>query len=388
MNVALILFLVSLGAIAYAYFGYALLLALLTRRSDGQPARPAESVPSVSMVIAAYNEEAIIERKLQNTLVLSYPRDRLEMIVASDGSDDRTDEIVARYADRGILLHRSPVRLGKLPTISRALARARGDIVVFSDANAMYEPDALMRLVEPFQDERVGCVCGKLVYVNGAGTSISDGERLYWNYESRLKQLESRFNSLIGANGAIYAIRRSAYVPLDLDISDDYGIPLAVYAKGYRVVYQPSAVSREEAPVSIREEFRQKRRWVSQQLTTITRLWPLLRSLHDPKLYFQVISHKLLRTAVPFLLIGLFLSNVMLDGPVARALLWGQAGFYGLAVCGALLYRRGVRIKIFTIPLYFCTVNAAAAVGIFQFLRKVNYAAWDEKGRKGEKVKR
>lgn len=375
----LILFLVAFGAIAYVYFGYPLLLAIMARRTAHQSTQSTPSHPRVSMIIPAYNEEAVIEQKIQNTLALRYPRDRLEIIVTSDGSTDRTDEIIMQYTNQGVRFHRMPVRQGKFPAIASAAADAEGDIFVFSDANAMYEPDALTRLVEPFQDERVGCVCGKLLYVNRRGTSISDGETLYWNYENRLKHLESRFNSLIGANGSIYAIRRAAYVPLDPDLSDDYGLPLAAYAKGYRIVYQPSAVSREEAPVSIRSEFKKKCRFVSHQLTTLARLWPMLRPFHDPKFCFQVVSHKLLRTIVPLLLILLFLSNALLDAPLARVLLWGQIGFYGLAVCGLLLYRRGVNLKVFAIPLYFCTVNAAAAVGIVQFLLRVNYAAWDEK---------
>lgn len=379
LSFALILLAGTLGLIIYVYFGYPLLLSMMARRSVGQPVQPMESYPSVSMIIAAHNEEAIIEQKLHNILALLYPRDRLDIIVTSDGSNDRTDEIVGRYADHGVILHRLPVHRGKLPAIVSAVSGAAGDILVFSDANAMYEPEALMRLVEPFQDERVGCVCGKLLYTNHTGTSISDGETLYWGYENRIKQLESQFNSLIGANGSIYAIRRSAYVPLDDDLSDDYGLPLVVYAKGYRVVFQPSAISREAAPVSVRAEFKQKCRWVSQQLTTIVRLWPILRSLHDPKLYFQIVSHKLLRTIVPFLLIGLLLSSAMLDTPFARMLLWGQVGFYSLAVCGLLLYRRGVNTRVFAIPLYFCTVNAAAAIGFVKFLRKVNYTAWDKK---------
>lgn len=379
MIFALILFIVAFGAIAYVYFGYPLLLAIMARRTAHQSIQSTPSHPRVSMIIPAYNEEAVIEQKIQNTLALRYPRDRLEIIVASDGSDDRTDEIIRQYTNQGVRFHRMPGRQGKLPAIASAAAEADGDIFVFSDANAMYEPDALTRLVEPFQDERVGCVCGRLLYVNRRGTSISDGETLYWNYENRLKHLESRFNSLIGANGSIYAIRRAAYVPLDPDLSDDYGLPLAAYAKGYRIVYQPSAVSREEAPVSIRSEFKKKCRFVSHQLTTLARLWPMLQPFHDPKFCFQVVSHKLLRTIVPLLLILLFLSNALLDAPLAQVLLWGQIGFYGLAVCGLLLYRRGVNLKVFAIPLYFCTVNAAAAVGIVQFLLRVNYAAWDEK---------
>lgn len=377
-SMPLLLFSIFFLTIAYVYFGYPVLIWMLSGRSREDPDHPPMALPTVSFIIAAYNEEAVIEQKIRNTLALTYPQDRLEVVVASDGSDDATDGIVTRYIDHGIRLHRLPVRQGKLPAISSAVAGATGDILVFSDANAIYAPDALERLVEPFRDERIGCVCGKLLYVNPADTSISEGETLYWNYENRLKEWESRFNTLIGANGSIYALRRSAYVPLDHDVSDDYGFPLAAYARGYRVVYQPAAISREEAPVSIYAEFRKKSRFVAHQLTTLARLWPMLRPFRDPKLLLQLVSHKLLRTSVPFLLIGLLVSGTMVEEPYSQILFWGQIAFYSLAACGLLMYHLGISWKLFTIPLYFCIVNAAAATGIFQFFRKTNYAAWNE----------
>jgi cellulose synthase/poly-beta-1,6-N-acetylglucosamine synthase-like glycosyltransferase len=375
----LLLFLLFSGLIVYVYFGYPALLWLLTRRRQEASPPGAAELPAVSLIIAAHNEEAVIEQKIRNTLAQTYPRDRLEVIVASDGSDDRTDEIVQGYADRGIRLHRMPVRRGKMPAISSAVAAASGEVFVFSDANAMYEPDALERLVEPFRDVRVGCVCGKLIYTNARRTSISEGESLYWRYENRLKAWESAFNSLIGANGSIYALRRAAYVPLDPDVSDDYGFPLAAYARGYRAAFQPAAVSREEAPETIFTEFRKKSRFVAHQLTTLARLWPALRPWRDPRLLFQLVSHKLLRNSVPFFLLGLLGASAAMPPPLGGYLLSAQGVFYGLALAGMGLYRWNRPVKLFTVPLYFCIVNAAAAAGILQFLRKTNYAAWDEK---------
>ena len=364
--------------ILYVYFGYPALLWILTRHPHDPAALPDGELPTISLIITVHNEIEVIDQKLRNTEALDYPRDRLEIVVASDGSDDGTDEVVMQYADQGIHLHRLQGRRGKMPTLMSAAATASGNILVFSDANAMYEPDALLRLVEPFRDERIGCVCGKLLYTNLSDTSISEGERLYWDYENRLKVWESRFNSLIGANGSIYAIRRAAYTPLDPDLSDDYGFPLAAYAGGYRVVYQPSAVSREEAPVSVFTEFRKKSRFVSHQLTTMARLWPRLKPLRDPRLLFQIVSHKLLRNMVPFFLVGILALSFQMNESVSSILLWGQAVFYGLAVCGLIIYRFGMSFRLVTIPLYFCTVNAAAAVGVFQFLWKRNYASWND----------
>lgn len=379
LSLPFVLFTVCLTIILYVYFGYPALLWLLSRRRSDCPVASMTAYPFVSMIIAAHNEESIIEQKLRNTLALTYPRDQIEIIVVSDGSDDATDEIVRRYAAEGVRLHRLPTRGGKLPAISSAVGVSRGDILVFSDANAMYEPEALDRLIIPFQDPQVGCVCGKLIYINAVDTSISKGETLYWRYENRLKAWESRFNSLIGANGSIYALRREAYTPLDADVSDDYGLPLAAYAGGYRVVFQPSAISREEAPSSISTEFKKKTRFVSHQLTTLFRLWPVLRPFRDPKLLFQLVSHKLLRTSVPFLLIFLIGTTIVMEEPGGQVLFWAQMIFYALALCGVILYRMRISLKLFTIPLYFCIVNAAAAVGVFQFFRKTNYAAWDEK---------
>ncbi|MBM3263392.1 MAG: glycosyltransferase family 2 protein [candidate division Zixibacteria bacterium] len=370
------LFFVCFGLIAYVYFGYPALLWLFTRKKE-KLVRSAER-PPVSMIVAAYNEEIVITEKLENTLNQTYPPDRLEVIVASDGSDDRTDAIVRSYADRGVALHRSPERRGKMTVLMDAVQQATGEILVFSDANAMYASDALERLVEPFADVRTGCVCGRLVYENRHTTSISDGERMYWSYENRLKTWESVFNSLIGANGSIYALRRSAFVPLDPDVSDDFGLPLAAYAGGYRTVFQPEAVSREEAPATVYMEFRKKRRFVAHQLITLVRLWSVLKPFQDPKLLFQLVSHKLLRNAVPFFLMGMFGASLAISSPFGAALVNVQAVFYTLAAVGLSVSGAGRPPRIFSVPLYFFTVNAAAVGGIVDFLRKKNYAAWNE----------
>ena len=364
------------------YFGYPALLWLLTRGKHPAgyaSSEPDETKPMLSMIIPAYNEVAVIEQKIRNTLTLSYPADRLEIIVVSDQSDDGTDEVVRPYADRGVQLHRVGVRSGKLSAMMAGVEIARGTIFAFSDANAMYAPDALEKLVLPFQDEQVGVVCGKLQYINRERTTISEGETLYWRYESWLKSLESRFNTLIGANGSIYAVRRSAYVPLDADISDDFGFPLAAYAKGFKVVFQPEALSTEEAPPAIPTEFKKKSRFVAHQLTTLHRLWGILRPWHDLKFLFQIVSHKLLRNCIPFFLPGLVVLSSVIPAPLGPWLLWSQGLFYSLALLGGLTYGRIRPIKVFIIPLYFCIVNAAAINGVFQFLRRKNYAAWNEK---------
>lgn len=377
----LLFFVILILLIAYIYFGYPALLWLFTRKiTDPEyPLSSDESVPEISIVIPAYNEAMVIEHKIQNTLDLQYPPDRLDIIVASDASDDGTDDIVRRYADRGVRLHRGAHRKGKTPTLMEAVALTAGEIIVFSDANALYAADALEKLILPFEDAGVGCVCGKLKYVNREGTTISEGETLYWRYESWIKTLESRYNTLVGANGSIYALRRSAFVPLDPDLSDDFGFPLAAYARGYKVVFQPDALSTEEAPVDIRTEFKKKSRFVAHQLTTLSRLWPQLKPLRDARFLFQIVSHKLLRNCVPFFLLGILALSFFIPPIYGRPALYLQGLFYGLAIIGGMTLGRITPLKMLTIPLYFCIVNAAALNGIMQFFRGKNYAAWNEK---------
>lgn len=370
--------LLIISMVVYVYFGYpALLWALAPRETREWPltSRPA---PSVTLIITARNEADIMERKLQNALQLSYPFGELSIVVASDASDDGTDEIVERFHDQGVRLVPMRERMGKTPTLTRAALSTESEIIAFSDANAMYAPDAMQHLVAPFGDARVGAVCGKLDYLNQEDTSISQGERLYWNYENQLKQLETRFNSLIGANGSIYALRRSAFASIDPDLSDDFGLPLAAYALGFRVVYQPEALSTEEAPNSALSGFKKKSRFVAHQLTTLARLWPRLRPFSDGRFLFQVASHKLLRNLVPFFLMLLIAISSATSSSLSAALFWMQLAFYSLGVLGLLCHALGTSIKLLMIPLYFCTVNVAAANGVIQFLRKRDYSAWHD----------
>jgi cellulose synthase/poly-beta-1,6-N-acetylglucosamine synthase-like glycosyltransferase len=364
--------------VAYVYFGYPVMLWLLASRRAPEWPLSSGQAPSVTLIITARNEADIMERKLQNALQLKYPLGELSIVVASDASDDGTDEIVERYHDHGVRLFRMPERMGKTPTLSKAVQDTESEIIAFSDANAMYAPDAVQYLVAPFCDSEVGSVCGKLGYLNQEDTSISQGERLYWNYENQLKQLESRFNSLIGANGSIYALRRSAFTTIDPDLSDDLGLPLAAYARGFRVVYQPEALSTEEAPNSALTGFKKKSRFVAHQLTTLARLWPQLRPFTDARFLFQVASHKLMRNLVPFFLILLMAISSATSSSLSAVLFWLQAAFYSLGLLGGITHSFGISARLLMIPVYFCTVNAAAANGVIQFFLKRDYSAWQD----------
>jgi cellulose synthase/poly-beta-1,6-N-acetylglucosamine synthase-like glycosyltransferase len=293
----------SVLMVALVTLGYPATLAvagLVLRR-----ARHVEDAePTVSLIIAAHNEEACIARKIENSLALDYPRDRLEIIVASDGSTDRTVEIVESYRDRGVLL-REFARIGKTGMQNEVARSAAGDILVFSDANAAYRPDAVRKLVRNFADPAVACASGQLVYQTSAA-SAGDGESSYWNYEKFLKRCESDLSSLIGANGSIYAVRRSDYVNIDNDLISDLVEPLALVRNGKRVVYEPEAVSIEEASTTYSVEFRRKVRILTRSIKGLLHMRALLNPFRYGIFSFQLVVHKLLRYLVPvFLSIGL-----------------------------------------------------------------------------------
>ena len=235
---AYITFAFFLISFLYAYFGYPVLLAILSlfsQRKHESPDVP-NHYPEVTLLIAAYNEEDVIEEKVKNSLALGYPQDKLHIVVVSDGSTDRTDEIVKKYEDRGVELFRTE-RLGKTVARNRAVENAKGELIVLTDANAFFRQDALKKLVKHFQDPGVGVVCGALVLKRADGS-----ENLYWRYEKLIKRLENKFHSIIGANGSIYAMRRELYDPLPPEVDDDFVEPLIVYMKGKKAVYELSLI--------------------------------------------------------------------------------------------------------------------------------------------------
>jgi cellulose synthase/poly-beta-1,6-N-acetylglucosamine synthase-like glycosyltransferase len=303
MTVGLLIFTFwfSVAAVVLITLGYPVFLALagpFARR----PRRVDESEPWVTLIISAYNEESTIAEKLNNCLDLDYPRDKLEVVVAADGSTDRTNAIVESYADRGIVLAAFP-RTGKTGIQNRVALRARGEVLIFSDANASYNADAVRKLVRNFSDPQVGGVCGQLDYLvdaEGAGSS----ESLYWRYEKFIKRRESELSSVVGANGSIYAVRRSDYVQLDEDMISDFVEPLALVRSGKRVVYEPQAVSIEAASTSYGTEYRRKVRILTRSIRGLVRMRQLLNPSRFGIFAVQLIMHKLLRFLTPAFLIA------------------------------------------------------------------------------------
>src|SRR5215204_1972081 len=381
MFVSEIIFWVSVALCVYVYAGYPALLWALARVA-GRPPRKGEATPSVSVVIAAHNEERQIAAKLENTLALDYPGERLEVVVASDGSTDATEEIVARYGARGVRL--LPLaRCGKMHALNQAVAASTGEVVVFTDANAELEPRALRELLAPFADPSVGGVGGNQKYgrPSDAGDSAGAGENLYWTYDKYLKHLETQVGSIIAADGSIYALRRELYVTIeDGAQADDFAVSARVVTEGRRrLVYEPAAVSYEPPPAKSDMEFRRKVRVANHCMRAILNLEGGLNPFRTGLYAFELWSHKVLRYAVPLLcLVALGASAALARlSPFYLALFAGQVLCYALALAGYALRRtRPGRSKLLNVPFYICLANAAALVAEFSLLRGERITVW------------
>jgi cellulose synthase/poly-beta-1,6-N-acetylglucosamine synthase-like glycosyltransferase len=328
----------------------------------------------VTLFISVHNEEKVILRKIENSLALDYPREKLEIMIASDGSTDRTSRIVKEFLDRGVVFFESFERSGKNATINKYINRARGEIIIFTDANSFYMQDAVRKLVRNFFDGSVGCIVGKLKYVDEK-TAVGKGEGLYFRYESMIKGLESRLGTVVAATGSIYAIRRELFTPLDMDVANDFAHPIQIAARGYKVVFEPEAIAYEQATSSIFEEFRRRARIVTRGFTAFGKYWRsycMLRGMRG----FCFVSHKLLRWFVPFFLIALFIANLfLLDSPFFKITFYAQLSFYIAAFLG--IFIKGKKGKLFVIPFYFCMINLAALTGFINYLRGRRQAVWE-----------
>src|SRR2546421_2059029 len=373
-----IIFWLSAGVLFYTYVGYPLLIALVSTLRPRRVKR-ADYAPSVTMIITAYNEEAALAAKLENTLVLDYRRELLEVIVASDCSTDRTDEIARAFASKGVVLHRQTQRLGKTAAQNAAVTKARGDIILFSDATSRYAPDVLKKILPGFADESVGCVGGRLIYVDPGNTHIGRGAKSYWNYETFLKRHESRACSLIGVSGCLYAVRRAAYVPLYHEACSDFIIATKMIEQGLRTVYEPDAVCTEETNQQHANELRMRVRIIAQTFTDLWRHRAMLNPLRSGLYAIQLLSHKVMQYFVPFFLIPMFAASAVVSvlSISTRVFLVVQSIGY---LCGAmswLLENLGVRSRLLALPHYFVLANVASLIALFKFLRGERYARWE-----------
>jgi cellulose synthase/poly-beta-1,6-N-acetylglucosamine synthase-like glycosyltransferase len=365
-----IVFWCSLGLLVYTHAGYPVVLALLARmrRTPALPETPAEP-PTVSLVVAAYDEAGVIEQKVRNALSLDYPRDRMEVIVASDGSDDRTAEL-ARAAGADLVLDLP--RLGKAAAQDAAVERARGEIVAFSDANSLWEPGALRLLVAPLADPSVGYVCGQVRFTADEGAANQEGA--YWRYEMAVRSLESRLGGITAGNGAIYALRRFHYKPGD-PYTGDLSLPFRMARRGLRSVYAASALAEEPMVPSLEGEFRRKRRMMSRAFGTVLRGGMLNPRGYSPLFAFELVSHRLIRYASPLLHLIALGTNIALLGhgwlyTVTLAL---QAAFFLAAALGAFVPLRPLRLAY-----YYLLVTGSIAVGFVDWVRRGAPLVWEK----------
>jgi glycosyltransferase involved in cell wall biosynthesis len=375
-----LLFWFALGWLAYVYVGYPLLLALLAalrKAPDLRPAAAGEELP-VTLVVSAYNEERVIREKLDNALALDYPAGQFEVMVVSDACSDRTDEIVQSFGDPRVRLLRMAQRGGKTAGLNAAVQAARGTIIVFSDANAMYERGSIRALVGPFRDPRVGAVTGEQRYHAAEGGSAGEGEGLYWKYELAIKRRESTVSSVIGGDGAIYAIRRELYWPMRPEDVSDFVNPLQIVAAGHRNVYQPAAAAYEHSGDSDLKEFRRKVRIVNQSWSAAWKLGGLLNPFRHGAVAWQLWSHKILRWLALVPLALLFAASVALrgEGGIYSLLFWAQSACYALALMGWAWRDERTRPRLASIPYYFMLVNVASIRGLIEHYQGKTYATW------------
>lgn len=380
----------SLALVAYSYLIYPLVLAVLVRfvrdpRVDTAVQEiPTNEWPAVSLVIAAYREEAVILDRLKNAVLLDYPADRFEIIIGCDGAEDLTGELVEAFSDSRVRLLQYPERRGKASVLNDSIPAARGEIIVLSDANTMMDQDAIKKLVRHFRNPEVGGVVGRLVLSDLAGGENVDG--VYWRYENYLKKCEGRIGALLGANGAIYAIRKELYQPIPANtIVDDFLIGMRVHLSGRRLLYDERARAREETAPSIQGEFHRRARIGAGGFQSLVWLSRLLNPWRG-RIALTFWSHKVLRWVTPLLLIAAWCSNLALAGDLFyRRLLLLQSLFYLAAVVGLWFLPGGRVLRALKVPAMFVSMNAALLVGLWRWLSGRQGGIWKRTERVPEK---
>jgi len=370
----------------YVYLGYPLLLIIINKMLSPKTLKKKEDYrwPSVSIVIAAYNEEKVIGDKLKNCLSLNYPAELLEIYIASDGSSDKTNDIVRQYTEKDKRIHLLEFpRTGKSGVLNKAMAYIKSEIVVFSDANTEYMRDALVNLVKHFSDEKVGCVCGRLIYRNPGEVVSGKGENFYWRYETALKKMESRLGYVAGANGAIYAIRKKLFEPLPpKTINDDFMISMRILKRGLKCIYEENAIAYEDVAPNIEGEFRRHVRDGAGHYIAICHLSGLLNPLLGLRSFIYW-SHRILRWLAPFILILLFLLNMLLlKIPFYLLSFILQVGFYLSAII-SFIYLKNKRLPfLIYMPFYFCNLNLALLLGFLKALTGRQKIMWERTERR------
>lgn len=385
-----IIYWTSVASIIYTYFGYPLLITLFARfRPPLRFGEPKDTLPMVTLLIAAYNEELAIEDKIKNSLNLDYPKDRLQILIVNDGSSDRTENILNTYIGRGIEVIHQPKRGGKMAAINRGITEARGDIILFSDANNTYQPNTIKKIIAPFSDPQIGAVSGAKVIEKGDG-GLGESEGLYWKYESYIKKQESRLGSCTSATGEILAIRKSKYVsPPQGIINDDFYTAMQVIRQGDRLVYESEAKSSERVSLTAQDEVKRRARINAGRYQSFALMKQTL-PVKNPMVMWQIFSHKFLRLMLPFLMIAAAITNLaivllpsskdsfwLLGKPYGIILLISQALFYGLALIGDYLPKTGKLARLLYLPTFLTNSNIASLQGFIRFLRGGQLHLWE-----------
>ncbi len=370
-------FWILFSLIIYCYIGYPFLLFIISLIRKKSVKRE-EWNPSVSIILSAYNEESVIEKKILNCLQINYPKDKIEILAGSDGSTDNTAKILKGFSDKRIRTFDSETRRGKTAMLNRLVKESSSDILIFTDAAELFKPDSVSNLIRNLADKKTGCVSG--CYLEDPEGGTFSGAGLYWRYEVLIRKLESRVNTLLGASGQIYAIRRELYVPQPDDtILDDQCIPQEVLRKGYRIVFEKEAVAYGTSVKSTRKEFLRKRRTLQGNFQALARFGDLLLPILSFR-FFQIFSHKILRLLVPWFMAGIFIISLLkITEPFFFYLLYGQTLFYLFAFAGYLFdrinFRPGLAAPVL-FPYHIVSMNLAAVLGFVDFLRNKKSVLW------------
>jgi cellulose synthase/poly-beta-1,6-N-acetylglucosamine synthase-like glycosyltransferase len=382
------LFWFSLFILFFCYIGYGLLLAFIAairnffHKSDNKKTNP--ELPAVTLVIAACNEELIIEQKIQNSLQLDYPSEKYLIIAVADGSTDNTAAIVKKF--KGVQLLYQPGRAGKMAAIKRAMQQVSSPVVIFSDANSMLNKECIRNIVMHYTDEKVGAVSGeKKINFHSGQSAIGDGEGLYWKYESLMKKIDAGFYTVVGAAGELFSMRTELFTALpDNIILDDFLLSMNICLKGYKIEYEPQAYAIETASASLVQEEKRKIRISAGAYQSIPFLWKCLNVFKYPQMGFQYLFRRFFRwTICPLLIAGLFISNFLIvinqSGQLFYLLIFFiQMIFYSAAITGWLLAKQNKPASIFTIPFYFVFMNYCLVKGFFRYLTGKQTVLWEK----------
>lgn len=379
MNVVEIIFILLVFFVLYSFFVYQGLLYILSVLFKNDLKRDDSGIISVTLVISAYNEEKVIRQKILNSIGLNYPQDKLEIIVVSDCSTDKTDQIVMEFKNQGVVLYRSDNRQGKTAGLNTAVERATGEIIVFTDADSMFDKDAILEMSNIYSDSNVGSVTGSTDYISHENCEMVSTSSIYTRLERLTKRLESRIGSCVGADGAIFSVRKSLYLKLNLDDINDLVIPLNVVKQGYRVIYSDKVKCTEEPSTTVGSAYTRQARITNRTLRALFRRLYLINLFKFPLFSFELISHKYIRLSVPFYLIMLLPVNLSIihQSLIYQLSFLGQLTLYAAALAGYIQNKRGQNNGLLLIVYHFMMIQTAVLKGWIDLVSGVNRVTWN-----------